>query len=59
MKSKYGLKRIFSRRIALMLIDLGFEPVRTEAHENIEGFVTYLFENTKEFKQALTKLSNK
>ncbi len=59
MKSKYGLKRIFSRRIALMLIDLGFEPVRTEPHEKMQGFVTYLFDNTKEFKEALTKLSNK
>lgn len=58
MKEK-KMKRIFSRQVALELIQMGFMLERTEPNKNIKGLVTYLFVETPEFLQALTKITHK
>lgn len=53
------MKRIFSRKVALELIQKGFMLERTEPNKNINGLVTYLFVETPEFLQALTQITHK
>lgn len=50
-------KRIFSRKVALELIQRGFMLERTEPNKNIKGLVTYLFVETPEFLEALTDIT--
>lgn len=50
-------KRIFSRRVALALINKGFMLERTEPNKNIPGLVTYIFLETPEFLEALTDIT--
>lgn len=53
------MKRIFSRKVALNLMQKGFMLERTEPNKNIDGLVTYLFVETPEFLQALTDITRK
>lgn len=50
-------KRIFSRKVALELIQRGFMLERTEPNKNIPGLVTYLFLETPEFLESLTNIT--
>ena len=51
--------RICSRRIALELRRKGFKIVGTDINENFPQYDVYLFEDTKLFREELSKLSNK
>jgi len=53
------MKRIFSRKVALQLIQRGFMLERTEPNKNYTNLVTYLFLETPEFLQALTEITHK
>lgn len=51
-------KRIYTKSVALELRKRGFKIIRTEPNENKPEFDVYLFENTSEFKAALTDITN-
>ena len=53
------MKRIFSRKVSLQLIQKGFMIERTEPNKNYTNLVTYLFLETPEFLQALTEITHK
>ncbi len=51
--------RIYSRRIALELRRKGFKIVGTDINENFPQYDVYLFEDTEQLREELTKLSKK
>lgn len=59
MKNEKKMKRIFSRKVALELIQKGFMVERIEPNRNVKTLVTYLFVETPEFLQALTEITHK
>lgn len=48
---------IYSKKIALELREQGFELVGTGVNKNFPQYDTYIFKNSKELQEALTKLS--
>lgn len=48
---------IYSKKIAFKLRELGFELVGTGINKNFPQYNTYIFKNSKELQEALTKLS--
>lgn len=51
--------RIYSRRIALELRRKGFKIIGTDVNENFPQYDVYLFEDTEQLREELTKLSKK
>ena len=51
--------RIYSRRIALELRRKGFKIIGTDINENFPQYDVYLFEDTEQLREELTKLSKK
>ena len=51
--------RIYSRRIALELRRKGFKIIGTDINENFPQYDVYLFEDTNQLREELTKLSKK
>ena len=51
--------RIYSRRIALELRRKGFRIIGTDINENFPQYDVYLFEDTEQLREELTKLSKK
>lgn len=51
--------RIYSRRIALELRRKGFKIIGTDINENFPQYNVYLFEDTEQLREELTKLSKK
>lgn len=54
-----NLYRIYSRRIALELRRKGFKIIGTDVNENFPQYDVYLFEDTEQLREELTKLSKK
>lgn len=51
-------KRIYTKSVALELRKRGFKIIRTEPNENKPEFDVYVFEETENFKKALTDITN-
>lgn len=51
-------KIIYTKKVAYKLRQQGFPIVRVEANPNKPQFDCYVFEDTKDFQQALTAISN-
>ena len=51
--------RIYSRRIALELRRKGFKIIGTDINENFPQYDVYLFEDTEQLREELTKLSKR
>lgn len=51
-------KRIYTKSVALELRKRGFKIIRTEPNENKPEFDAYIFEETENFKKALTDITN-
>ena len=51
--------RIYSRRISLELRRKGFKIIGTDINENFPQYDVYLFEDTEQLREELTKLSKK
>ena len=51
-------KKIYTKSVALELRKRGFKIIRTEPNENKPEFDTYIFEETSDFKKALTDITN-
>ena len=51
--------KIYIKRIAYELRKLGFKFLRTEVNENFPQFLVYLFEDTPQLHQALTRITQK
>ena len=51
-------KRIYTKSVALELRKRGFRIIRTEPNENKPEFDVYIFEETENFKAALTDITN-
>ena len=54
-----NIYKIYSRRIALELRKKGFKILKTDVNENFPQYDVYLFEDTKQLREELTKLSIK
>lgn len=54
-----NIYKIYSRRIALELRKKGFKILKTDINENFPQYDVYLFEDTKQLREELTKLSIK
>lgn len=54
-----NIYKIYSRRIALELRKKGFKILKTDINENFPQYDVYLFEDTNQLREELTKLSIK
>ena len=56
-KKSNETKRIYTKSVALELRKRGFKIIRTEPNENKPEFDVYVFEETEDFKKALTEIT--
>lgn len=52
-------KIIYSKWLALELRKAGFNIIRTGINENFPQYNTYIFEDSKELRAAITKFNKK
>lgn len=54
-----NIYKVFTRKVAYMLVEKGFNVIGTENNLKKKHLKVYLFEDTLEFRKALTELSKK
>lgn len=52
-------KIIYTKKLALELRKQGFEIIRVGVNENFPQYNTYIFEDTQELREAISKISHK
>ena len=52
-------KNIFNKPVAMELVRLGHDVLAIHPNKNIEGFYLFTFEDNKQFREDLTKITNK
>lgn len=57
MSNETNEKKIFNRRVALSLRNLGFRIIKTEPNFYKPEFDVYIFENSDELQLALTEIT--
>lgn len=52
-------KIIYTKKLALELRKAGFKLLKTGINENFPQYNTYIFEDSEELRQAISKINNR